>query len=125
MMRVVPGLAAATLALATAACGGPGVSAGVMAAGTPVVLGGALLTLPQTGKLPTDHLASWATGRDCSVLHYEQEGAYCKDAPIQIDHRSLYCFKTIGAVECHQRPDPYYGGEQTLASPPPRPIERD
>ena len=75
--------------------------------------------------MPYDHLATWATGRDCSVLHYEQEGTYCKDAPTEIDRRSLYCFKTIGSVECHQRPDPYYSGEQTLASPPPRPIERD
>ena len=86
-------------------------------------LGASMLTLPQTKKTPTDHLISMATGRDCSVIHYEQDGAFCQDPPKEIDRRSLYCFKTLGEVECHQRPDPYYGRERTLGSPVPRPID--
>ncbi|MEI6557512.1 MAG: hypothetical protein WCO00_03825 [Rhodospirillaceae bacterium] len=89
----------------------------------PIELGAAMATLPQTKKTPTDHLMSWATGRDCSIIHYEQGGAFCEDSPKEIDRRSLYCFKTLGGVECHQRPDPYYGGERILASPPPRPLD--
>ncbi len=88
-------------------------------------VGTSMLTLPQTKKTPADHVMSAVTGRDCSVLHYEQDGSYCQDAPKEIDRRSLYCFKTLGGVECHQRPDPYYGNERTLASPPPRPVEPD
>ena len=91
----------------------------------PLTLVGTMATLPQTKKLPSDHLASWVTGKDCSVLHYEKDGIFCQDPPRQVDHRSLYCTKTIGAVECHERPNPYYAGEQVLASPPPRMIDQN
>ena len=92
---------------------------------TPLTLLGTMATLPQTKKLPTDHLLSWATGKDCSVLHYEKDGIFCQDPPRQVDRRNLYCTKTIGAVECHERPNPYYAGEQVLASPPPRMIDQN
>ncbi len=110
-------------ALMVAACAQSGGSVPVLLASTPGVVAGAMLTLPQTKKLPTDHLVSWATGRDCSVIHYEQDGQYCMDTPKEVDRQRLYCFKTLGAVECHQRPDPYYNGERVLASPPVRIIE--
>ena len=89
----------------------------------PLDAGVSMLTLPQTKKTPGDHLMSAATGRDCSIIHYEQDGAFCQDPPKVIDRRNLYCIKTLGGVECHERANPYYGGERTLGSPPPRPIE--
>ncbi len=115
----------AVVALAAAGCTETGATGAAATAAVPAVLATSLLTLPQTKKLPTDHLASWATGRDCSVVHYEQDGQYCMDPPKEVDRQKLYCFKTLGAVECHQRPDPYYTGERVLASPPVRVIERN
>jgi hypothetical protein len=79
--------------------------------------------LPQTKKLATDHLLSSYTGRDCSIIHYEKEGEYCVPYPKEIDRSKLVCVKTLGGVECHQRPDPYLGQVQALGSPPP-PFER-
>ncbi|MEI8393531.1 MAG: hypothetical protein WCF85_02265 [Rhodospirillaceae bacterium] len=80
-----------------------------------------MTTLPQTGKLPTDHLASWASGRDCSILNYEKDGVYCPPEKKDIDRSKLYCTRTLGAVECHERPNPYAGIERPLGSPPPPP----
>ena len=116
MIRV---LVAGLVALMVAACSAEPLVPTLL----PIGLGASMATLPQTKKTPTDHLMSWATGRDCSMIHYEQDGAFCQDPPREIDRRNLYCFKTLGGVECHQRPDPYYGNERVLASPPPRPIE--
>lgn len=84
----------------------------------------AMLTLPQTKKLPTDHVASWITGRDCSIISYEKDGVLCPDSPKKVDISRLYCIKTLGSVECHQRPDPYYSGQQILGTPPVTLVER-
>ena len=79
-----------------------------------------MTTLPATKKLPPDHLASWATGRDCSISHFEQEGEYCRLPQQEVARSDLVCVKTLGAVECHPRNDPYAVGNRPLASPPPR-----
>ena len=106
------------MALAIVSAGCEGVTP--LAVNTLAPLGGpaAMLTLPQTKKLPTDHVASWITGRDCSIISYEKDGVLCPEAPKQVDVSKLYCIKTLGTVECHQRPDPYYGGQKILGTPP-------
>ncbi|CAK0759501.1 hypothetical protein CCP1ISM_900003 [Azospirillaceae bacterium] len=79
-------------------------------------------SLSATKKLPTDHLISSMTGRDCSVVSYEKTGEYCPPPPREIDRSDTYCFKTLGGVECHDRPDPYRNRNQSLASPLPKPV---
>ncbi len=96
-----------------------GCEAMMVAASVPLAAG--MTTLPQTKKLPTDHVLSSATGRDCSVLSYEKTGTYCPPYPQEVDRSKLTCIKTLGEVECHQQPDRYANGERTLASPPPPP----
>ena len=83
----------------------------------PVEASIAMVSLPQTKKLPTDHLISAMTGQDCSMIQYEQSGQYCRENR-QVDNGKIYCIKTLGSVECHRRADPYYGGESILGSPP-------
>ena len=84
---------------------------------TPTV--SAMGTLPQTKKLPADHVLSSMTGRDCSAIHYEKTGEYCPAYSREIDRSQITCFKTLGDVECRQQPDRYSNGERILASPPP------
>ena len=77
--------------------------------------------LGATKKLPSDHMLSSMTGRDCSVIHFEKTGDYCPPYPQEIDRSKITCIKTLGDVECHQQPDRYAHGEHSLASPPPMP----
>lgn len=79
---------------------------------------GTLYSLGTTEKLPTDHLLSAATGRDCSIVTFEKTGYYCPPN-IAVDRSNLYCFKTLAGIDCHTRPDPYRNGNRPLASPPP------
>ncbi|CAK0758603.1 exported hypothetical protein [Azospirillaceae bacterium] len=80
-------------------------------------------SLSATKKLPTDHLLSMATGRECSIVTFEQTGHYCPPN-ITVDRSGVYCYRTLGEVDCHQLPDPYQNGQSQLASPPPVRVER-
>ncbi len=115
-------LATTLLIVALVACQAitPVATDAMMTLGSPL----GMATLPQTKKLPQDHLASWVTGRNCSIISYEKDGVYCQDPPQRVDDRSVYCTRTIGGVECHQRPDRYYAGDQILGSPPVRYADR-
>lgn len=102
-------MAVAAPAMALAGCTSP---LGLAAAGADVV------TLNATKKTIGDHLVSAATGRDCSILSFEQSGDYCPDK-VEVDRSRVYCYRTLADVECHHIPDPYRNGNTALASPPP------
>lgn len=87
--------------------------------------GADLVTLNATKKTIGDHVVSAATGRDCSVISFEQTGDYCPDKVV-VDRSRVYCYRTLADVECHHIPDPYRNGNTALASPPPdiRPVPR-
>ncbi|HYD31532.1 MAG TPA: hypothetical protein VEB64_11840 [Azospirillaceae bacterium] len=104
-------LAAATLALMVAGCGGPEV---VAATGTMMTLA----SLNLTKKLVADHAVSAATGRDCSLISLEKTGDYCPPPPKPIDRSKVYCYRTIADVDCHTIPDPYRNGARPVADPP-------
>ena len=114
-------LTVAALLLAVGGC--QGVTPLAINTVLPLGSAGTMATMPQTKKLPSDHLLSWVTGRDCSMISYEQDGVLCPDAR-RVDEGNVYCIKTLGSVECHRRPDPYYGREQILGTPPVKYVER-
>ncbi|WP_255542573.1 hypothetical protein [Azospirillum sp. INR13] len=82
------------------------------------VAGADVVTLNATKKTIGDHLVSAATGRDCSIISFEQSGDYCPDK-VEVDRSRVYCYRTLADVECHHIPDPYRNGNTALASPPP------
>lgn len=96
-----------------------------LAACDPVTMAavGSAGSLTATKKLPPDHIASWVMGRDCSVISLEATGDYCPDKR-EIDRSRLYCYKTLGDVDCHERPDLYRNSDRPLASPPPHPVRQ-
>ncbi|ANC93135.1 hypothetical protein A6A40_08615 [Azospirillum humicireducens] len=108
-MRRWLAIAVAASTMALAGCTSP---LGLAAAGADVV------TLNATRKTIGDHLVSAATGRDCSIISFEQSGDYCPDK-VEIDRSRVYCYRTLADVECHHIPDPYRNGNTALASPPP------
>lgn len=81
---------------------------------TAAVAGGAaMVSFVGTDKTVVDHVASAASGKDCSVLYTNNGGDYCRpeiDAEAEAIRRAenqLYCYNTLGEVTCYDSPDPY------------------
>lgn len=83
------------------------------------------VSLNQTGKTASDHLVSWVTGDDCSVLRYTKNGKYCM-SPAEIAqeqarlHRPYYgdCYRVRGGVACYSQADATHTSEtQVYAAP--------
>lgn len=71
------------------------------------------IALNQTGKTASDHLASLATGNDCSILDFTKTGKYCRTAAeIAQEQAALtrpypgYCYRGRAEVVCYDQPDP-------------------
>jgi hypothetical protein len=84
------------------------------------------VSLNQTGKTASDHLASWVTGDDCSVLRSQKDGGhYCRSAAELAEadarlHRPYLgdCYKVRGNVACYEQPDPTHTSETSVYSAP-------
>lgn len=122
--RVAAGLVLALLAglgMGLSGCGVPEVVPPLaIAAGIEGV------SLNQTGKTVSDHLSSWVTGEDCSVLRSVKDGGkYCRsDAELaQADarlHRPYLgdCYRTRGGVACYDQPDATHTSETNVYNAP-------
>ena len=78
------------------------------------MVGAGVISLSATKKLPTDHLVSWISGKDCSVVTMAENGSYCRDeadATQMVAAAPLYCYRTLGEITCYTTPD-----EQASAS---------
>ena len=81
------------------------------ATATLVVVGTSATTLAHTDKTLPDHVATWVTGEDCSILRSTQEkGPYCLSEE-EIEARNdpgpqVVCYRTLGAIDCYSEPDP-------------------
>ncbi len=66
-------------------------------------------TLTYAGITPPDIITSAITGKECSLLKYEQGEPYCSsEEEATGPELPLYCYRTIGDVDCYRTPaDPY------------------
>lgn len=69
-----------------------------------------------------DAVYSLATGQDCSVLHLERRGEYCRSAAVA--QPVPFCTRTIGQVDCWTVAEPY-GPQRPVADIPPPPPARE
>ena len=83
--------------------------------------------LNQSGKTVSDHLASWVTGQDCSVLRAadQKDGRYCVSSAVLAQeqaqlHRPYLgdCYKTRGGVACYDAPDATHTSETSIYNAP-------
>jgi hypothetical protein len=83
--------------------------------GTELVLVGGVATATSfayTDKAPSEHVGDWVTGLDCGIIHLEEGKEYCIDPEAEAEMARqrmpppVYCYKTIGSVECFATPDP-------------------
>lgn len=113
MARILASLA---LLLGLAGCEGVGGFA---------LVGASLVSFVHTDKTLTDHAASWVMDEDCSILHSADDEPYCQsaekiagkkegaEAELAGSQSTLYCYRTLGQITCHNRPDPL-ASEQAL-----------
>jgi hypothetical protein len=106
------GLASAAL-LSIYALAGCANATATMAAGLGLLN---LTTISATGKSLFDHTTEAYISSnypdvvevDCSVIRYTERGSYCIDLakrPLVTSHAPVYCYRTIGNVECYREPD--------------------
>ena len=64
-------------------------------------------------KLPTDYIAEMYTGQDCSQIRkIDDGGPLCRSADYgKVVEQPIYCYSTLGNVNCYTRPDPYGTGQ--------------
>ncbi|MEK7820207.1 MAG: hypothetical protein AAB543_03770 [Pseudomonadota bacterium] len=110
---LVPALALVLLALA--GCGAVPGFAQVEGATTVV-----------TEKPLSDHFVSFFSGKNCSTIRREKGQAYCEEDEMRSGAPKVYCYRSIGGVNCYDRPDPFDGQSyktlEETPSPPKPPV---
>lgn len=84
-----------------------------------------VLSVINTKKTLGDHLATWITGKDCSTVRAQREGAWCVDWPASpAPPAQVYCYASLARPSCYSQP--YNEGNDRLIGfvPAPTPIRR-
>ncbi len=81
----------------------------LLGATTGSIVGASLLgtqaSLSFTKKLPTDHVGDSVTGLDCDFMRSLKDGGFlCRPKNTQIVEAPVYCYKTLGSVDCYHSP---------------------
>ncbi|CAA7619802.1 hypothetical protein [Magnetospirillum sp. UT-4] len=82
-----------------------------------------VLSVINTKKTMGDHLATWITGKDCSTIRAQREGAWCVDWPSPpAPPQQVYCYASLAKPSCFAQP--YNEGNDRLIGfvPAPRPL---
>lgn len=64
------------------------------------------LSVVGTKKTLKDHLVSFSTGKDCSTIRKERGQTYCVEDEITTPEE-IYCYNTLGAINCFGEPQDY------------------
>lgn len=64
-----------------------------------------VLSVVNTKKTLADHVATWITGRDCSTIRAQREGAWCVDWPAPpAPPQQVYCYASLARPSCYAQP---------------------
>ncbi len=73
-----------------------------------------------TEKPLSDHFVSFMSGKNCSTIRREKGQTYCEEDELRSAAPKVYCYRSIGGVNCYDRPDPFDGQTyQPLEETPP------
>ena len=67
------------------------------------------ISLMASDKTFVDHLVSYSSGKDCSLVNTEQGREYCVEDEKKIQ-QNIFCYRNLGGVTCYDRADPYHNG---------------
>lgn len=113
--------AAALIRVALTALGAVSLSACAPAEhlpGSALVAGAGIATLIATDKTITDHVVSLVKDEDCRTTAYFETGHYCQphaEEVVTVVREPVYCYRTLGDVDCHAMPNPYGGRAQPVS----------
>lgn len=81
-----------------------------------IALAAATSTVVNSDKLPTDFIADAVTGLDCnSIRQSEDKGPLCRAPEQRVIERPVYCYRTLGNINCYDHPDPYRDGAEQVS----------
>lgn len=108
IIRALRAGGAALLALALTGCASNlATPAGIFLASTAVVI--------NEDKTPTDLIASAMTGMDCDTIRKSRDkGPLCRPEEEAVIERPIFCYRTLGTINCFDRPDPYGYPQRTV-----------
>jgi hypothetical protein len=89
--------------------------------GTPVALvaaGTVVTSYAVLERSPIDAVYSLVTGQDCSTLHLERRGEYCRTREAIAE--PAFCTRSLAAVDCWTETAPF-GPQRAVADTPARP----
>jgi hypothetical protein len=73
-----------------------------------------------TKKTVSDHLISLSRGKNCSTIRVQTGQTYCEEDE-RVPPKEIYCYRTIGQVNCYASPRPHGEEENFLGYSPPKP----
>ena len=80
-----------------------------------IALAGATSTIINTDKLPTDFIGDAVTGLDCNTIRQTRDkGPLCRAPEQRVIERPVYCYRTLGDMNCYEQPDPFGDGAQQV-----------
>ena len=71
------------------------------------------VTAVSTGKTLSDHMVSFASGKNCSTVRSSTGRSYCEENEANPTPK-VWCYRTIGNPVCYRSADPYGGNQRTL-----------
>ena len=66
-----------------------------------------------SGERFSDHVISLGSGKTCSMKRKAQGLTYCEEDEA-VPQQNLYCYRTLAAVTCYDRPPAFADGQQKL-----------
>jgi hypothetical protein len=70
-----------------------------------------------------DKSVSLKRDQDCSVLYLIDGAPYCRERLVPDHRKPVYCYRTMGGVDCYAEKDPY-GSAQSGRVRPPQPLSQ-
>lgn len=81
-----------------------------------IALTAATSTIINSDKLPTDFIADAVTGLDCNSIRQSMDkGPLCRAPEQRVIERPVYCYRTLGTINCYDQPDPYRDGAEQVS----------
>ncbi len=66
-----------------------------------------------TGKPLSDHVVSYASGKNCSTVRTNTGRSYCEEEELN-PSANVFCYRTLGRVSCYDRANPYHGNQRQM-----------
>ncbi len=116
-MCAKPKISAGPLLLAALVLGG--CSLATATPGTvPPLIGIEAISLIGTDKTLADHFVSFSRGKNCSTVRRQTGQTYCEEDEVT-QPEEIYCYRTLGKVNCYAQPNPFDARNGTVGHTPP------